>query len=499
MSIQKQGWTPACCFFAVAVAYTIGWTACSSELTYFSQLYGPRVLLYMNFAYFAPSVPIMVMQNFYDSAFNASIGIAAATCFRLVIGLGGAAVVMATFPFHTQSMALLLTMVSALGIFSGIAFGSSYQLVSRFKQRESVALTTGFVGSGPVILLLEASLHMGSTPTFHQRVVLYWVTAAVILGGLLAGLLLLSRSWKEMRQESSAEDVFSMPGSPEAAPISARTAPAASVGRRQVGRQYSRGTAIYADASQYGWQHDKHRASMDDSFGHTETTHVDDTLPAGLESIVVHTSNSIDRESSLLLPLLNDQGQLPESAVATYHRSVAIRLLRLWPVATALFLSASTSVLLFPFFVYVPMETVWPLGIMLPQLLFAARLVADVIGRLSPKPAAVQSPMTLLWFSVLRVATTPLFMIYVADPSTAPPMVAVFYVAIFWWSSGYINTIAFLVAPKLVSKSLRARSGAVMALTFQASCLVALVAALGLQAVLPANAGQQNKGFDRGF
>ena len=34
----------------------------SSELTYYSDLYGPDVLLKMNVCYFAPSVPIMVFQ-----------------------------------------------------------------------------------------------------------------------------------------------------------------------------------------------------------------------------------------------------------------------------------------------------------------------------------------------------------------------------------------------------------------------------------------------------
>lgn len=40
-------------------------------------------------------------------------------------GLGGAAVVVATFPFHIQSTFVLLLAVSLLGVFSGIAFGSS--------------------------------------------------------------------------------------------------------------------------------------------------------------------------------------------------------------------------------------------------------------------------------------------------------------------------------------------------------------------------------------
>lgn len=40
-------------------------------------------------------------------------------------GLGGAAVVVASFPFHKESMFVLLLAVSLLGIFSGVAFGSS--------------------------------------------------------------------------------------------------------------------------------------------------------------------------------------------------------------------------------------------------------------------------------------------------------------------------------------------------------------------------------------
>lgn len=41
----------------------------------------------------------------------------------------------------------------------------------------------GFVGSGPIVLLLEALLHIGTKPTFGQRVILYFATSAVILAG----------------------------------------------------------------------------------------------------------------------------------------------------------------------------------------------------------------------------------------------------------------------------------------------------------------------------
>ncbi len=47
------------------------------------------------------------------------------------------------------------------------------------------------------------------------------------------------------------------------------------------------------------------------------------------------------------------------------RRSVARCLLGIWPVAAALFLTAFTSIMLFPFFAYVPMTPF--LGVMLPQ------------------------------------------------------------------------------------------------------------------------------------
>ena len=58
-------------------------------------------------------------------------------------GLGGSAIICAAFPFYPAEAKVVLGVVSLLGVLAGIAFGSSYQLVSRFGNDESVALTTG--------------------------------------------------------------------------------------------------------------------------------------------------------------------------------------------------------------------------------------------------------------------------------------------------------------------------------------------------------------------
>lgn len=73
--------------------------------------------------------------------------------FSLVIatptGLGGAAVISAAFPFFPADARVVLAAVALMGVFAGVAFAASYQVVSRFGTRESVALTTGEGCGGP--------------------------------------------------------------------------------------------------------------------------------------------------------------------------------------------------------------------------------------------------------------------------------------------------------------------------------------------------------------
>lgn len=68
------------------VAYTIGWTAISSMLAFYKQLYGPQILLQLNTAYFLPSIPILLIQTQCDAQINRSLGIATATAVRLFVG-----------------------------------------------------------------------------------------------------------------------------------------------------------------------------------------------------------------------------------------------------------------------------------------------------------------------------------------------------------------------------------------------------------------------------
>lgn len=52
------------------------------------------------------------------------------------------------------------------------------------------------------------------------------------------------------------------------------------------------------------------------------------------------------------------------------------------------------------------------------------------------------------------------------------------------FTSGYINTCAFILAPQLVPPTLGSKAGGAMALTFQVASLLALVAAWLIQILM---------------
>lgn len=97
-------------------------------------------------------------------------GVAKTILVRLLVGLVGYGAVCAWFPFMPEQIWFLLGAVVALGLFSGIAFSASYQLVARFANKNVIALGLGCSASGPLVLAMQLALHMGATPTRQQQV-----------------------------------------------------------------------------------------------------------------------------------------------------------------------------------------------------------------------------------------------------------------------------------------------------------------------------------------
>ncbi|KAF6261556.1 hypothetical protein COO60DRAFT_1636708 [Scenedesmus sp. NREL 46B-D3] len=452
------------------VAYKVPWTAISSLLGQLSvQFNQPAILLWLNLAYFIPSVPALLLHSSLQERLEQALGLpraamarsgralaaaaakaaaaaglqatrvtaaaaaaAAADPGRLVFGLGGLALLSLALPYCCGSIQALLAATAAVGVCYSIAFGTSYQLVTHFPPACTVSLTTGFVSCGVVVLLADLLLKRGPYYSAAGIARLFQVVALQTFIGLAAAAALLRRNWK-------------------------RLAAAGPLGR-------------YSSSSS----------------------------SSGLQSGGLGFGRS------------GSDKQIIGLAVG----SVAAGGLSIWPAALGLLLSVGSSMLAFPFFTFVPHSGA--LAERLPQVLFYARLAGDILGRLMPHRLHLRSSS-----AVLAAGTAKAVLLALLVPAMLQPQLVggdaqlALLVAANWWVSGYVNTGAYLLAPRLAAQaaaagrfqraggragskgsggggaaSVKARAGGIMALAFQASCFVGLLGAWALQSSVLAGRGQ---------
>ncbi|KAL0033491.1 hypothetical protein WJX77_011956 [Trebouxia sp. C0004] len=489
-----QAWprsTPACltlyspaCFFLTSIAFTAGWTAISSLIGYYKALYGPHMLLHMNLAYFLPSLSTLMLQSVWDARVDGKYGIAKAATVRLCLGLGGSALVCAIYPFYETSRTVLLVLVSLLGLCNSVAFSTSYQIVTHFGTSNSVALTTGFVASGPIVVLAEAALRMGPRPSYTQQLLLFQLVAALTVTGWIAAMLLLFKWWTQLQSKASNSETVTL--------LEDTSDPLHS-------SQYS-----FVSATEH---HSRHHSALS-SYNGLDEEGLIEQRNSGLAGSETSPGSSSSRG---VLPGLSKRRRLPTSAVTPLldemergHQSSfslesmgsrtpsapSLMALRpswpqalahgIWPAALALFLSVSTSILIFPFFPYVPTSGYF--GDALPQVLFGARVISDVTGRLLPRLPFFTTKSGLLSLALAKAIMTPIFFLYISSAmSTYNDWAAVLYITVFWLLSGYVNNCAYVMAPRWAPQTSAARAGGIMALIFQASSLLALLIAFWIE------------------
>lgn len=146
--------------------------------------------------------------------------------------------------------------------------------------------------------------------------------------------------------------------------------------------------------------------------------------------------------------------------------------------------------------------------LVLLQVMFGARVITDIIGRVLPRPGFMMTKPAILVLGIVKAGMTPLFFMGFlgTDTSSNPALLSVYgrhaavrsttnmrqqgfyndyfivaWVALFWLLSGYSNTLALILAPAWAPHSAKLRSGVVMTFVFQASCVTALVLACALE------------------
>ena len=71
----------------------------------------------------------------------------------------------------------LLGSIVVLGLVHGVAFSASYQMVSRFANKNTISLGLGCVGSGLLVLFIEVAMQLGPKPSRTASIILFETVA----------------------------------------------------------------------------------------------------------------------------------------------------------------------------------------------------------------------------------------------------------------------------------------------------------------------------------
>lgn len=171
-------------FFFIAVSNLAAWNAVLVSITGFQRKFGPDILLDMTWAFFAPSIPILLLSSNFDHRLDSTFGLFRCTSARMLLSQGVITAICVVMPFQPPDnlgYRLLIGSIVLLGVASGVAFGTTYRIVSKFPGYCTVALTVGFAASGPMILVLQASLGMSDSKA--AQIALYeFVAATGVIG-----------------------------------------------------------------------------------------------------------------------------------------------------------------------------------------------------------------------------------------------------------------------------------------------------------------------------
>uniref|UniRef100_A0A383VLG1 Uncharacterized protein n=1 Tax=Tetradesmus obliquus TaxID=3088 RepID=A0A383VLG1_TETOB len=542
-------------FFLIAVAYKVPWTAISSLLGQLSvQFQQPSILLWLNLAYFLPSLPALLLHSSLQEKLEQRMGLPRAAMGRFVFGLGGLVLLCLALPYCCGSITALLAATAAVGVCYSIAFGTSYQLVTHFPPGCTVALTTGFVSCGVVVLAADLLLKHGPYYSAAGMARLFQVVALQTCLGLAAAAAVLRRNWKRLAaagppsmytsSSSSSRGLhrpdlgFGQPGSSDKHIIGLAVGSVAAGGLRSglgggglgLGLRHrselpvcAADQALAADASGGGAAAAAAAGAGTGAHGSIAAA----CLPEGAAPAAVAIHLGTDQPAAAAPPPHNSsRGSSGGKPSRQATSNIAVRAMRrllarcsaavsqlqqlllvavsIWPAALGLLLSVGSSMLAFPFFTFVPHSGAF--GERLPQVLFYARLAGDICGRLAPHWLHLRSSAAVLAAGAAKAALLALLVPAMLRPQlVGGDTQLALLIAANWWMSGYINTGAYLLAPKLAaqaaaagrfqrpgsssskgsggggSASVKARAGGIMALAFQMSCFAGLLGAWALQ------------------
>eukprot|EP00892_Ulva_mutabilis_P004020 jgi/Ulvmu1/1990/UM012_0152.1 len=471
-------------FFSLALGFDMPWTALSSELGFLKTLHGPRFLLHLNLASCAPCLPTLILQLIFDQGFNRRFGTAQATLFRQCTALVIGTLCCTCLPFLSWTQKPVLLAIGALiGTAGSVAFGSSSQLVARFPAHCGQALALGIVAGGPGVLLLQAALQMNAHPTQLQQIAFFLTTALAPLNALVAVIALILKHWHELNDDK--------PGA---------------FGGRLHHKTPSWGQDSIPESLLEIGEADSpaEDGSAEAPLLPTAETHDEvtllDILPAsfgGMPSMMGQGADAVlllpdaipDPETMTVRSFAATIPTIPPSVIAGGPASIIEFAVQcgFWdaakavaPLAISLGSSVGVTVMLFPLFTVVRSSGL--LGSMLPQALFAACMLPDILGRILAR-RGLPSLATVEVLSAIKFVSLAPALAYLWFPTALLSDLGVIaFVVAHWLLNGLIGAWTYMLLPQAVpDPQAAALGGAIMSTAFQAFSISGLGAALLLE------------------
>lgn len=418
------------------------------------------------------------------------------------------------YPWIPTNPGFLLGVVSGLGAFSGIAFAASYQLAARYANKNTIALGLGCIASGPLVLIMQLLIGVHSaTAKQSHHVALYGCIAGLVAISLWATVSLLLRHWESIESIYKSEETEN-PQILDSLLLCSEEhvggeSPRSLLPRRELLKHPS-----LPPLAAYGWlepfetfiptsetlENDGIPASRSESIGrfdiidahhrqsemrrsHSDplsekTKRISVEPTAASAGLGIQSNRAVCREEEESLFSSEDRIVELASGVPANTTSLSLVIREAFPALMAIGIQSGVALTLFPFFTYIPSSGLIEPRI-LPTILFWIRVFADIAGRLSARVLCPSSSSILVVVAFAKLASEPLFFLYIKlSPGWfyGDAMVAL-YVSMLWFCSGWLNSAANMVGPKLVPVEHRSQAAGLMALTYQLGHILALVIA----------------------
>jgi len=422
-------------FFLSAVGCTIGWTAVLSNLVYYTDTLGVDSFLFLNLAVYAPLLPVTLAQAIWDAQFDRQFQSLRSFSFRGTVGFSITLICLLLLPWSSYSLVLLSITSIFLGLASAVLHGTLKQMAAFVYPncgRLPAAVTAGMQASAMFALVVSITSGFGRCADKAGLQLFYYTTAAILVVCWLCFQILLRYS-------------------------------------KGVVRSMQRRDSFFRSAT---------------SGGLAEPL----LLPTGEEASEQASEQELEQQH--LAVLENEAADPHQQGMAlSLELSTAQLWSKTWPACFAIMITVASSMSVSSWFNRVDSQD--PNNTGFPQVLFYTRLLADLLGRPATLYATARpkSIVSLVAVSVLRLGFVPVFFVYTST-SLIPKndIAAIVGVFAFAFTSGYLATLSYQLAPSLLNDHNREQNSMKQAslinVCFSASVLLGLTASFILKGAI---------------